>query len=365
MVEDFTSLVQQRVGFAPVDPAPVDAVPTDLAQEGPEPNADTGEGPEPNADINRPPFAKAPWEYPFNEFKLDGGGKPWKLFPGDAPGEPTNKSDRRHESFVPPTMLDPIGYLCSPNEDKGRWFYDVSEPALVPFLVKVRILPPFRKTAAIIIAPGGGFSYLDWFKEGTRIAKWLNGMGINAFVLKYRVPDLTVTKPLIDAQRAVSLVRSRALFMGIDNDKIGFMGFSGGATIAAEVSYQQERFYTDTELDRWSFKPNFILMVYGIANPMMAEYSVPTFMAIATDDQCASPLGVEGYHMSLKEAGVHSEMHMYYEGAHGFGDCTLYVDGDAYRDGCGWTANAEEWLYSEVLNSHPPLIWQYTGLRRM
>src|SRR5260370_41577876 len=88
---------------------------------------------------------------------------------------------------------------------------------------------------AMLICPGGGYWNLYWELEGEEVARWLNALGVPGIILKYRVPRRSgelerdpASRPLQDAQRAVRLVRSRAMEWGIDPKKIGIIGFSAG-----------------------------------------------------------------------------------------------------------------------------------------
>src|SRR5439155_23441454 len=93
--------------------------------------------------------------------------------------------------------------------------------------------------AAILICPGGGYWNLFWELEGEEVAAWLNSQGVTGLILKYRVPRRPdepkgepARRPLQDAQRAVSLVRSRAAEWGIHPKRIGIVGFSAGGHLA-------------------------------------------------------------------------------------------------------------------------------------
>lgn len=88
--------------------------------------------------------------------------------------------------------------------------------------------------AAIIVCPGGGYSHLA-SHEGEPIAHWLNELGISAFVLQYRVHPYKHPQPLLDAQRAIRIVRARAAEWNIDPHKIGILGFSAGGHLAAST----------------------------------------------------------------------------------------------------------------------------------
>jgi len=113
----------------------------------------------------------------------------------------------------------------------AKWITNVTRPALTVF----RPTRDKNTGAAMIICPGGGYWNLAWDLEGEEVAAWLNTVGVTGVVLKYRVPRrpdqperLPAPGPLLDAQRAVSLVRSRAAEWGIDPNRIGIAGFSAG-----------------------------------------------------------------------------------------------------------------------------------------
>jgi acetyl esterase/lipase len=116
----------------------------------------------------------------------------------------------------------------------GRVISKVSEPTLEVFL------PPESQSngTAVIICPGGGYTILAYDWEGTSVAKWLNTLGVTAFVLRYRLPHWENDAcrdqvALDDAQRAIRMVRSQAKTWKIDPEKIGVMGFSAGGHLAS------------------------------------------------------------------------------------------------------------------------------------
>src|SRR5450756_2233865 len=85
---------------------------------------------------------------------------------------------------------------------------DIDRPSLAPYLV------PVGRGAgtAVIVCPGGGYGTLSMDKEGDQIARWLNSLGVTAFVLKYRLgPKYRHPVELGDAQRAIRTVRSKAV----------------------------------------------------------------------------------------------------------------------------------------------------------
>src|SRR6185369_4454338 len=124
---------------------------------------------------------------------------------------------------------------------------------------------------AIVICPGGGYWNLYWELEGEEVATWLNSLGVTGIILKYRVPRRPdepkgepARRPLQDAQRAVSLVRSRAAEWGIDPKRIGMAGFSAGGhlAVATAASFEKRAYQTQDEIDKVSCRPDFAIAAY-------------------------------------------------------------------------------------------------------
>ena len=190
---------------------------------------------------------------------------------------------------------------------------------------------------AVVVCPGGGYSILAMDLEGTEVCEWLNSIGVTAVLLKYRVPARAGlprhVPPLQDAQRALGLLRSRAEELKLDPKRIGILGFSAGAHLAAMLSnHHATRSYpTVDSADDVSCRPDFAILVYpGMLVPkerpteLSADIQIregvtpPTFLAMAQDD----PVGVENplfYYLALKQANVAAEMHLYPKGGHGYG----------------------------------------------
>jgi acetyl esterase/lipase len=181
---------------------------------------------------------------------------------------------------------------------------------------------------AIIIAPGGGHSELGVEGEGTQPAKFLNALGVTAFVLRYRLfreknSGLTFEKDTTaDTYRAMRLVRSRAAEWGIDPNRIGMLGFSAGGenlNVAAFGNVAGDPNATDP-IDRVSARPNFAMWVYpgplGIPDQVPAD-APPAFLLCAQDDDhVAAILKIA---MEYRAAKIPYEMHVLSSGGHGFG----------------------------------------------
>src|ERR1700686_1532275 len=106
------------------------------------------------------------------------------------------------------------------------------------------VYPPKDKNtgAAVLVFPGGAYHILAFDLEGTEVCDWLNSAGITCVLLKYRVPDSgpypRSSAALQDAQRALARARSHASEWHIDENRIGVLGFSAGAHLAAALSTQ-------------------------------------------------------------------------------------------------------------------------------
>ena len=218
--------------------------------------------------------------------------------------------------------------------DIGTILFDVSKPSLTVFL------PSNPNGIAVIVAPGGAFHALAYDLEGTEVAKRLNAKGITAFVLKYRLvhddpahPENSIgnlmatgnfkkldslNAPIIplalqDGITAVKYIRQHAVEYKIDPSKIGFMGFSAGATLTMSVVYSA----TDDS------RPNFVAPIYAYENAIIGSTvpstKTPIFIAAASDDDLG--FATHSVHIYLKwlTAKQPAELHMYEKGKHGFG----------------------------------------------
>ncbi|HEY7425979.1 MAG TPA: alpha/beta hydrolase [Gemmataceae bacterium] len=192
--------------------------------------------------------------------------------------------------------------------------------------------------AAVVICPGGGYNILAWDLEGEEVAAWLNSIGVTGIVLKYRVPrrpdqakDKPPIGPLQDAQRALSLVRSKADEWHLDAKRIGILGFSAGGHLAASAStnFDQRAYEAMDDIDKVSCRPDFTVLVYPAylltkdEKELAPEIRVrkecpPTFFAHANDDPIKPDNSARMY-LALKRAGVPAELHIYSSGGHGFG----------------------------------------------
>jgi acetyl esterase/lipase len=222
--------------------------------------------------------------------------------------------------------------------------------------------PPTNQTGtAVLICPGGGYWNLYWELEGEEVANWLNSLGVTGVILKYRVPRGSdepeaepARRPLLDAQRAVSLVRSKASEWGIDPHHIGIIGFSAGGHLAiATATRFEKRAYSPVDVvDQLSCRPDFAILAYpGYLKAKdsdelspglhLASGTPPVFLVHGSDDIIAGPENSVLLYLALKRAGVPAELHVYAATTHDFGVRT------ADRPYGNWTRACAQWLRAQ------------------
>ena len=192
---------------------------------------------------------------------------------------------------------------------------------------------------AVLICPGGGYWDLYWQLEGEEVAVWLNSIGATGVILKYRVPRRPdevkgepARRPLQDAQRAVSLVRSRAREWGIRPNQIGMVGFSAGGhlAIATATSFDQRTYEPIDNVDTISCRPDFAVGVYSGYLKAKDKHQIapglripagtpPIFLAHGGDDIISPPEHSVLMYLALKKAGIPAELHIYATATHDFG----------------------------------------------
>lgn len=255
------------------------------------------------------------------------------IYPLDAPAEPNA------------ILLGTGGVENQPAQE--TWFRQWGDPmarnittaTLTPFFPE----PGTANGAAVIVAPGGGFSWLSLGNEGWEVAEALAKQGITAFVLKYRLnptpesledftawmnrprtapapssaangdtpapspPQRDLSNQLEDAEAAYAMIIDRAKEWGVDTNRIGMIGFSAGAGLTMHSTLHSKK-----------MKLAFIGPIYGGMGAVeVPENAPPMFNVIATDDFLF--LGQTGVIESWYKAGKPVEFHLYQNGGHGFG----------------------------------------------
>lgn len=232
--------------------------------------------------------------------------------------------------------------------DKGAHVVSsVHRPSLTVYLpTKVQ-----ATGAAVLVIPGGGHREIWMDHEGHNVARWLNGKGIAAFVLKYRLAreaesNYTIEgHALVDTQRALRLIRHRAKEWKIDPARLGVMGFSAGGELAALASMRFDAARPDQAdpIDREGSKPAFQALVYpGRSGSIVpTSDSPPAFLVCGYQDRPDISEGLANVYLLFKKAGVPAELHIYSDVGHGFG-----VDPSNRGPVATWPDRFHDWLDS-------------------
>lgn len=258
---------------------------------------------------------------------------------------------------------------AGPEIIKDGRVYNVHRPSLTFFAA------PTPNGTAVIMCPGGGYVRLAIENEGMGAVRWLNAIGVNVFILKYRLQEYGHPAPLQDVLRAVRIVRSRAPEFGIDPKRIGVAGSSAGGHLAACAGtlYDEPVGKTGHQLDSISARPDFLILQYAVITmkapvthagslksllgPTPSQEAInllsvdehvtantpPTFIMGTQEDKSVPVENALLFYKALRTANVPVEMHLYIKGPHGFGFSTnLGQTSD-------WPKRAEEWMRSRDL----------------
>jgi acetyl esterase/lipase len=207
--------------------------------------------------------------------------------------------------------------------------------------------------------------------EGDQIARWLNSLGIQAFVLQYRIaPRYHYPAPLLDAQRAIRFVRAHAADYRIAPGRIGIWGFSAGGHLASTTGthFDAGDASAADPIDRASSRPDFMILAYPVIsfttpythtgsmhnllgdNPdpklvaslsnetQVTAQTPPTFLFHTDEDNGVPPENSVLFYLALRKAGVPAEMHIYERGPHGVGLAST----DAVL--ASWAGRLKDWL---------------------
>jgi acetyl esterase/lipase len=234
-----------------------------------------------------------------------------------------------------------------PSTDGRRRIVNVSRPTLTVHQ------PQQANGTAVVICPGGGFRQLSIDHEGHEVAKFLNRLGVTAFVLKYRVYRTSegetasaamlaerragvIPLSVADGREAVRLVRARAKEWSLRPDRIGIMGFSAGGYVTAALALVHDE----------ASRPDFAIPVYGALPPdaKAPARPMPLFLLHADDDPTVKPelTSIRLYSM-WKQVQAPAELHIYAKGGHGFGIRKTNHAVDS------WPERLREWMSAQGL----------------
>ena len=239
-------------------------------------------------------------------------------------------------------------------DESGRIYRKVANPQI--WYYPSQKLKSSKDKAAVLIIPGGGYEALWIDKEGVDVAKWLNGLGISAFVLKHRIPywegkECRSDVALADAQRAMRIIRKNSKKWEINSKKIGVLGFSAGGHLASSLSTHHDQGIrrSNLEIEKFASRPDFSILIYPVvtmkqpyvhmgsrkslignapsneiveyfSNEMQVKADTPPAILIHSDND----LGVlvensVNYYLALRKHKIPAALHVWEDGGHGYG----------------------------------------------
>jgi|SRR6185437_10670999 len=227
---------------------------------------------------------------------------------------------------------------------------DVTDPTIAVY----RTQKP--NGTSMVVAPGGGYMFLSYENEGSKVCEWLNSIGVTAALLKYRTPTRDEKDPYVmpvqDALRAIGIVRHHAAEWGLDPKRVGLLGFSAGGNLTGHAAWDRgPRTYPQkADLDD-PRGPDFIVFIYGGGfldkddkTKFRPGFSVPAdappaFFLVAHDDK-TNPVETVMLYLEYTKLHIPAEVHICTKGGHGFG---MRKAGNPIND---WPQRCADWMNS-------------------
>lgn len=259
------------------------------------------------------------------------------LWPNGAPGMPE------------PPPVETVEERSTEAKLTDRAVLGITRPRMAIFR------PRLSNGAGVMITPGGGYHHVVIDKEGYEIGRWLAARGYTVFVLFYRLPgEGWAAGPdvaLSDAQRAMRLIRHKAIDYGVDPRRVGAMGFSAGGHVCADLAtrFGARVYQAIDEADTLSARPYLAAPIYPVismrrdiahagsrelligadAGPDLErahspdenvpDNAPPCFLVHAEDDDVVPVENSVRFQEALRAHGIPVEMHLFANGGHGFG----------------------------------------------
>lgn len=243
-----------------------------------------------------------------------------------------------------------------PERAESYWVRNVHQPTLTVFL------PPKEKATgvAVLVCPGGGHRELVFNAEGVEPARHLAALGVAAFALKYRLareegsPYQLDLHPRQDAERAMRLIRTRAVEWQIDPSRIGAMGFSAGGEVVSLIAYGSGAGNPRAKdlVEQANSRPDFQVLVYPgpLGLPDVIPSGAPPAFFIAADDDRGPAQILTVLTHKYRTARVPVEFHLLARGGHAFNMGTR----SPYAAVKSWPQRLDDWLMNTVIRPPAP-----------
>lgn len=163
-----------------------------------------------------------------------------------------------------------------------------------------------------VVCPGGGFSYVGSLHEGFPLAQRIGELGLNAFVIRYRIGSERYATE--DLAAAITFIYNNAEALGVSPNDYSVWGGSAGARMAGNIALNGVAAYGGANLP----KPATAVIAYTGQSSYSRDFS-PAFITVAANDGIANANTVDRRVENLRNAGVDVEYRRYRTAGHGFG----------------------------------------------
>ena len=236
------------------------------------------------------------------------------------------------------------------------------------------ILYPAKKNpsgTAIVVCPGGGYGGLAMGHEGHEIAAWLNKNGISVFICNYRHRGKGYGHPypMMDAQRAIRIVRTNAKKWKVNPERVGIIGFSAGGHLASSCATHESIGDLDSTdpINKAACRPSFAILCYAVIGfdkpythrgsqrnligkeapkelvkfysneEQVSKETCPTFLWHTAEDKAVPVQNSIYFYLACQKHNVPSAMHVFEKGRHGIGLARNNETAKHWPDLCiGW-----------------------------
>ena len=243
--------------------------------------------------------------------------------------------------------------------DGSTYIYEVEYPEIWYYPTKNKNV----KKPAVLVIPGGGYTFLSITNEGISIAKWLNELGIDAFMLKHRLPDnyngpCKQNVASEDGFKALEIIRANSKKWDIDSNNVGVIGFSAGGHLASTISTKGKLGFNKPDfailvypvitmnMDKqtWTFRSLFgdnpdESIIQNYSNDLNVNKETPSTILIhSNNDKGTPPENSISYYSALRKYNIPASLHIWEDGGHGYG----LAKGRGTIE--SWTKIVKEWM---------------------
>ena len=205
-----------------------------------------------------------------------------------------------------------------------------------------------------IVFPGGAYTGLDMDTHATRLAERVGPQGIAVFGLKYRVGGGSNDAPrdaLLDAKRAVRMVKQNAARWGVVIEHVGVIGYSAGSHLALNLAgkFDDGDASSQDPIEKQSSRPAFVGSMstwadYSANSPFTFANGVPPVYFCHAEDDTLAPIALaRTVDMQVRAKGGATQLDFYKTGGH-----STCHPGDPKMEGHDWPNKLWPWVQAAL-----------------